>query len=140
MENPLAYIIEAIDKSGFENKDQLKNSVWFCVTDFFTYFRCVVGENIYYSKTRTEELNAGMMKSQDEQRRAMHDMCVFDCVRLNEICSSLNIDSICDFDLDDRAKVAQFCGYVVNTLYFENIRKDEAVKEWMSSFPLLKGD
>jgi len=59
---------------------------------------------------------------------------------LNMMCSSLNIDNICDFDLEDRAKVAQFCGYIVSSLYFGNIRKDDEVDEWMSSFPLVKGD
>lgn len=140
MESPLACIFEAIDKSDAENKENIRNNVWFCIIDFFTYFRCVAGENIYFSKTPKDEWNDGMVKSLDEQRRSMHDMCVFDCARLNEICSSLNIDKVCEFDLEDRAKVAQFCGYVTSSLYFGNIKEDERLTEWMSSFPLVNGD
>jgi hypothetical protein len=140
MENPLAYIFDAIDKSDFENKTKMKNKIVSCADDFFAYFRCVVNENIYYSKTSCDRLNAGLLKSLDEQRRSLHDRCVMDCASLNEICLSLNIDRLCDFDPEDRAKVAQFCGYIVSALYFGNIRNDYEVDEWMSSFPLVKED
>ena len=140
MENPIAYILDAIDNSDAENKDKMKNEVWSCVLVFITYFRCVVGENFYYSSTPKEEQRAVDMIIRDRQRRSEHDLCVYDCTILNMICSSLNIDNICDFDLEDRAKVAQFCGYIVCSLYFGNIKEDEAVNEWLSSFPLVKGD
>ena len=74
------------------------------------------------------------------QRTMLHDEVIFYCARFNEICSELNIKRLCDFDLEDRAKVAQFCGYVVCSLYFDNIKEDAAVNEWLSSFPLVKGD
>lgn len=140
MDSPLAYIFEAINKSDAENKDKMKNEVWSCVSDFITYFRCVVGENFYYFSTPKEEQRAADMIIRDRHRRSNHDLCMYDCAVLNMICSSLNINNICDFDLDDRAKVAQFCGYIVSSLYFGNIRKDDEVDEWMSSFPLVKGD
>ena len=140
MESPLAYIFDAIDKSDAENKDKMKSEVWSCISDFITYFRCVVGENFYYSSTPKEEQRAVDMIIRDRHRRSNHDLCMYDCAVLNMICSSLNINNICDFDLDDRAKVAQFCGYIVSSLYFGNIRKDDEVDEWMSSFPLVKGD
>ena len=140
MESPIAYILDAIDNSDAENKNKMKNEVWSCVLDFITYFRCVVGENFYYSSTPKEEQRAVDMMIRDRQRRSKHDLCVYDCTILNMICSSLNIDNICDFDLEDRAKVAQFCGYIVCSLYFGNIKEDEAVNEWLSSFPLVKGN
>ena len=140
MESPLAYILEAIDKSDIENKSRMKNRVLSCSDDFFAYFRCVVSENNYYSKNPCDSWNVGMLKTLDEQRRSLHDRCVMDCVSLNEICLSISIDRICDFDLKDRAKIAQFCGYIVSSLYFGNIKKDEAVNDWLSSFPLVTGD
>ena len=140
MDSPLAYIFEAINKSDAENKDKMKNEVWSCVSDFNTYFECVVRENCYYSSTPKEKQRAADMIIRDRQRRSNHDLCMYDCAVLNMICSSLDIGNICDFDLEDRAKVAQFCGYVVSSLYFGNIRKDDEVDEWMSSFPLVKGD
>lgn len=140
MERPLTYIFDAIDKSDTENKDKMKSEVWSCVFDFIAYFECVVREYFYYSSTPKEKQRAVDMIIRDRQRRSKHDLCIYDCTMLNMICSSLNIGNICDFDLEDRTKVAQFCGYVVCSLYFGNIKEDVAVNEWMSSFPLVKGD
>ena len=140
MENPLAYIFEAIDKSDVENKADMMRDVWFGILTFSSYFRCVGESNIYYSQNLQEKLNIGWKNSLYEQRTMLHDEVMFYCTRLNEICSELNIKRLCNFDLEDRAKVAQFCGYIVCSLYFGNIKEDVAVNEWMSSFPLVKGD
>ena len=140
MENPLAYIFDAIDKSDVENKADMMRDVWFGILTFFSYFRSVGESNIYYSKNLQEKLNIGWKNSLYEQRTMLHDEVMFYCTRLNEICSELNIKRLCNFDLEDRANVAQFCGYIVSSLYFGNIRKDDEVDEWLSSFPLVKGD
>lgn len=140
MENPLAYIFDAIDKSDVENKADMMRDVWFGILTFFSYFGSVGESNIYYSKNLQEKLNIGWKNTLYEQRTMLHDEVIFYCARFNEICSELNIKRLCDFDLEDRAKVAQFCGYVVCSLYFDNIKEDAAVNEWLSSFPLVKGD
>ena len=140
MENPLTYIFDAIDESDVKNKADLMRDVWNGVLTFSSYFRCVGESNIYYSKNLQEKLNIGWKNSLYEQRTMLHDEVMFYCTRLNEICSELNIKRLCDFDLEDRAKVAKFCGFIVCSLYFGNIKEDEAVNEWMSSFPLVKGD
>lgn len=70
----------------------------------------------------------------------LHDEVIYYCARINEICSELNIKRFYDSDLEDRAKVAQFCGFIASSLYFGNIKQDAAVNEWLSSFPLVKGD
>lgn len=140
MANPLSYIFDAIDESDVENKADLMRDVWYGVLTFSSYFRCVGESSTYYSQNLQEKLNIGWSKYQYEQRSMLHDEVMFYCTRLNEICSELNIKRLCDFDLEDRAKVALFCGYIVCSLYFGNIKKDEAVNEWMSSFPLVKGD
>ena len=140
MENPLTYIFDAIDESDVTNKTDLMRDVWFGILTFSSYFRCVGESNIYYSKNLQEKLNIGWKNSLYEQRTMLHDEVMFYCARLNDICSELNIKRLCDFDLEDRAKVAQFCGFIVCSLYFGNIKEDEAVNEWMSSFPLVKGD
>ncbi len=140
MYKPLAYIFEAIDKSDVENKADLMRDVWFGILTFFSYFRSVGESNIYYSNNLQEKLNIEWKNSLYEQRTILHDEVMFYCTRLNEICFELNIKRLCDFDLEDRAKVAQFCGYIVCSLYFGNIKEDVAVNEWMSSFPLVKGD
>ena len=107
MDNPLAYIFDAIDKSDAENRADLMRDVWFGVLTFSSYFRCVGESSIFYSKNLQEKLN---------------------------------IKRICDFDLEDRAKVAHFCGFIMCSLYFGNIKEDVAVNEWLSSFPLVKGE
>ena len=140
MESSLTYIFDAIDESDVKNKTDLMRDVWFGILTFSSYFRCVGESNIYYSKNLQEKLNIGWKNSLYEQRTMLHDEVMFYCTRLNEICSELNIKRLCDFDLEDRAKVAQFCGFIVCSLYFGNIKQDEAVNEWMSSFPLVKGD
>lgn len=140
MENPLAYIFDAIDESDVTNKTNLVRDVWFGVLTFSLYLRCVGESNIYYSQNLQEKLNIGWTRYQNEQRTMLHDEVMFYCARLNEICSELNIKRLCDFDLEDRAKVAQFCGFIVCSLYFGNIKEDKAVNEWLSSFPLVKGD
>ena len=140
MENPLTYIFDAIDKSDVNNKTDLMRDVWFGVLTFSSYFRCVGESNIYYSQNLREKLNIGWKNSLYEQRTMLHNEVIFYCAKLNEICSELNIKRICDFNLEDRAKVAQFCGFIVCSLYFGNIKEDLAVNEWMSLFPLVKGD
>ena len=140
MESSLTYIFDAIDESDVKNKTDLMRDVWFGILTFSSYFRCVGESNIYYSKNLQEKLNIGWNNSLYEQRTMLHDEVIFYCARINEICSELNIKKLCDFDLEDRAKVAQFCGFIVCSLYFGNIKQDEAVNEWMSSFPLVKGD
>ena len=140
MDNFLAYIFEAIDKSDVENKADLMRDVWFGILTFSSYFRCVGESNIYYSKNLQEKLNIGWKNSLYEQRTMLHDEVMFYCTRINEICSELNIKKLCGFDLEDRTKVAQFCGYIVCSLYFGNIKEDKAVNEWLSLFPLVKGD
>ena len=140
MENALTYIFDAIDKSDVKNKTDLMRDIWFGVLTFSSYFRCVGESNIYYSQNLQEKLNIGWKNSLYEQRTMLHDEVIFYCVRLNEICSELSIKRICDFDIEDRAKVAQFCGFIVCSLYFGNIKEDVAVNEWMSSFPLGKGE
>ena len=140
MANPLNYIFNAIDESDVENKTDLMRDVWYGVLTFSSYVRCVGESSIYYSQNLQEKLNIRWTKYQYEQRTILHDEAMFYCTRLNEICSELNIKRLCDFDLEDRTKVAQFCGYIVCSLYFGNIKEDVAVNEWMSSFPLVKGD
>jgi len=140
MENPLAYIFDAIEKSDVENKADLMRDVWFGILTFFSYFRCVGESSVYYSHNLQETLNIRWKNSLYEQRTMLHNEVIFYCTRLNEICFELNIKRLCDFDLEDRAKVAQFCGYIVSALYFGNIRNDYEVDEWMSSFPLVKED
>ena len=140
MESSLTYIFDAIDESDVKNKTDLMRDVWFGILTFSSYFRCVGESNIYYSKNLQEKLNIGWNNSLYEQRTMLHDEVIFYCARINEICSELNIKKLCDFDLEDRAKVAQFCGFIVCSQYFGNIKQDVAVNEWLSSFPLVKGD
>ena len=135
MESPLAYIFDAIDKTYFENKADLMRDVWYGVLTFSSYVRCVGESSIYYSHNLQEKLNIRWTKYQYEQRTILHDEVIYYSARINEICSELNIKRLCNFDLEDRTKVAQFCGFIVCSLFFGNIKQDAAVNEWLSSFP-----
>lgn len=140
MESPVAYIFEALENSDVPDKDKLKEELLYYLRCIRFYFSDVINENLYYSETPKEKQSFGMFKMYDEKRREDHDQCMFACSGLNVICSYLNIDRICNFDVQDRAMVAAFCGYLMCSMYFGNIKNNESVNRWIYSFPLLKGD
>lgn len=121
MVSAVTYIFEAIEAADIGNKEELRRDACECVNKIIAYFNTVVNEAVYYSTTPAEEFNTGMVKSYDERRREAHDDCILACVRLNEICDLLGISRLCNFDTNDRRRVAQFCGTFVRCLYYGNI-------------------
>ena len=105
----------ALNNSELPNKEELKRETGCCINSFIEYFNSVVNEQLYYSSTNTQERKVYEMKLRDEQRSKKHDDCIRACYRLNEICSAVNVDKICNVDIKDRTQVAQFCGYIIQT-------------------------
>ena len=138
MENPVTRLFEALEASELTEKDVLRKKIVLYIVLLERYYQTVIREEIYYSSMPVEEFNATMVNAYDSSRRAAHDECVAACKRLNEICAILNIEKICKVDVEDRAQVAQFCGYIVSNLYFSNIRCDEDLIKWLDSCPLNK--
>lgn len=121
MASTVTYIFETIEAVDIDNKEELRQDACECVNKIIAYYNTVVNEAVYYSAVPAEKLNVGMVKSYDERRREAHDDCILACARLNEICDLLGIFRLCNFDTNDRRRVAQFCGTFVRCLYYGNI-------------------
>lgn len=134
MNTRLSYLFQAIENSTVNNKDELKKETLFCLNCFINYFNTVVSENLYYSTTPAHLQNTYMMKARDEQRREAHDVCVSACFRINEICSVVHVAPFCNFNTEDRHQVAEFCGYLISTLYFGNIQYEKTFDELVEKF------
>ena len=119
IKNPILHLCEAIENSDLADKKELRTEIKTIVWDLGEYFDHVVNQQMHFYTTPPEELDESIVKLDDERRRYLHDYCVNSCRLLNEICSKLNINKICDFDTDDHRKVAGFCGYI--SLYIPNI-------------------
>ena len=131
-------LCEAIYKSDLSNKSDLMNEFNYSVNCFDEYFDTVLQEQWYYSTTPKEEQRKHDIYGTDERRRFAHDDCVSACAHLNEICSQLRIENICDFDTSDRRKVAEFAGYIICMSYFTNINTNEQMTEWLDKCPYEK--
>ena len=136
MNNPIMRLCEAIYKSDLPNKSDLRHELFYCVNFFDEYFDTVLHEQWYYSTTPKEEQRKDDLYGTDERRRFAHDDCGSACAHLNEICSQLGIENICDFDTSDRRKVAEFAGYIICMFYFTNINTNDPMTEWLDKCPL----
>ena len=90
----------------------------------------------------TQRLTLRLMTNEEWTKFIDHvfeaDECVAACKRLNEICAILKTEKICNVDVENRAQIAQFCGYIISNLYFSNIRCDEDLIKWLDSCSLNK--
>lgn len=136
MDNPLKKLFEALEASELTEKDALKRKIVSCIDTLERYFQIVIREEMFYSSRPVKELNITMVKTYDSRRRSAHDDCICACAHLNEICTILNIDKVCNVDVEDRTQVAQFCGCFISSLYFSNIRCNEDLTKWLESCPL----
>lgn len=138
MDNPVTKLFEALEASELAEKDEIKRKIVSCIDMLERYYQIVIREEMYYSSSPVEKLNVTMLKTYDSRRKAAHDDCIAACYLLNEICVILNIEKICNVNVEDRTQVAQFCGYIISNLYFSNIRCDEDLIKWLDSCPLNK--
>ena len=138
MNNPVTKLFEALEASELTEKDEFKRKIVSCIDMLERYYQIVISEEMYYSSRPVGKLNVTMLKTYDSRRRSAHDECIAACKWLNEICAILNIEKICNVDVENRAQIAQFCGYIISNLYFSNIRCDENLIKWLDSCPLNK--
>ncbi len=138
MDNLVTRLFEALEASELAEKDEIKRRIVSCIDMLERYYQIVISEEMYYSSSPVEEFNATMVNAYDSRRSATHEDCIAACYRLNEICVILNIEKICNVNVEDRTQVAQFCGYIILNLYFSNIRCDEDLIKWLDSCPLNK--
>lgn len=103
-----------------------------CFDAILGYFLIVVNEQRYSLETLKDELDFAYMKVLEKQRSEAHDAGINACNRLNELCREVNVDKICDFDITDRRRVAEFCGFVVSELFYSNINCKDPMASWIS--------
>lgn len=105
-----------------------------CLDAFVGYYLSVVIQQRDYLVTPTpkDECDIGLCKIREKSRSNAHDAAINACSRLNELCKEVNVEMICDFDVTDRKKVAEFCGFVLSTLFYSNINCKDPVTSWLS--------
>ena len=70
---------------------------------------------------KTED--AYMAGKADEQLVSARENCRKSCIRINRMCEDLHIEPFCDFDIEDREKLDEFCRQTAMQLFSEGIRK-----------------
>lgn len=92
---------------------------------FSAYQDAVVDMEMYsYSLAGKRELKRSEMfnmSRKDRHRSDAHDRCILACRNINDMCEKHGVPAICDFDTDDRHKVARFTGEMVRAWYIEAI-------------------
>lgn len=139
MDNPFASLFEAIDNSDLTDKDNIRTDVWLYMLHCCDYCNAVIKEQLYYLTTPKDKLDTVSMESYGNYRSDAHDLCIDNFDRLNGICESLDISRICDFDVSDRRKAAEFAGYAAGAMFLSNIRCEDELMKWWDECP-LKGD
>lgn len=139
MKTYLSEFFERLEATSLSNKEEIRAGAKHDLNVFINYFNTVVSEAVYYSTTPKDDLNTYMMKNYDETRREEHNRCVQACFELNKYCEQIGFPKICDFELEDRHKIAEFCGFVVSSFYYGNIgierSFDDLVQEFAHNVP-----
>ena len=125
-------LYKTLNDTELPDKAELKRETGYCINSLIDYYHTVVSEQLYYSDTAADERNSYIMKQKDEQRSEKHDDCIRSCARLNEICQAAGVEPVCDFDISDRRKVAEFCGFIVSSLFFSNINCEDPLASCLS--------
>ena len=139
MNNLILRLCEAIKKSDLADKEQYLIEISCYVGHITEYFETVMNQQLYFNTRPADKFVGNRLKFYEKTRSACHDRCIDACNRLNEFCSMVGIEKICDFDTDDRRKVAEFAGYIANTLYFSNTNCSGEITEWLEKCPFEKG-
>ena len=102
-----------------------------CFETLKVYSELVVNEklNLLTSFDYEEGICLADMRFWEKYRS---DAAINACSRLNELCREVNVDKICDFDITDRRRVAEFCGFVVSGLFYSNINCNDPMASWLS--------
>lgn len=105
-----------------------------CFETLKVYSVLVVNEKLNFltSFDYAEGICLADMRFWEKYRSDAHDAAINACSRLNELCQEANVEKICDFDVTDRKKVAEFCGFVLSSLFYSNINCKDPMASWLS--------
>ena len=114
--------------------DNERHEAIVCFETLKVYSELVVNEklNLLTSFDYEEGICLADMRFWEKYRSDAHDAAINACSRLNELCQEANVEKICDFDVTDRKKVAEFCGFVLSTLFYSNINCKDPMASLLS--------
>lgn len=70
----------------------------------------VIGSRLAYVRHENEpEKISYEIQKLDSARRSVHNSLIAQCSAINRICEALNVEKVCDVDIDDRNAVNAFC-------------------------------
>ncbi len=114
-------LYEALDNSSLSNKAEIKAEVKCCIDAMMHYFSVVSDEKICFMGNAKGDPNRSSIMFMEKRRSEAHDDAINACSRLNEICREVGVNAVCDFDTNNRRKVAEFCGVLAGELFLSNI-------------------
>lgn len=126
-------LYEALDNSSLTNKAELKAEVKCCIDATMHYFSVVSDEKIYFLGNAKGNPNRSSIMFMEKRRSEAHDDAINACSRVNEICREVNVDDVCDFDTNDRRKVAEFCGILAGELFFSHIDNEITLRDYLTT-------
>lgn len=123
-------LFQDLRKAGM-NKDEEKQLAYYLNT-YVDYFNHVVRMNIESSRSKEwTPVIEYMFKQMDEQRRDFHNICLNSSLEINNLCDKYKISRFCNFDPEDREKVADFIGKVLISSYDEELSKNKSFDEYV---------
>lgn len=117
-------IIDAIDKSdrSEEQKADMMDVLQAKMASVTSYVGVVARINMQMQFCGITE-DDYMREKTDEQLALARENCRKSCRRLNRMCEDLHIELFCDFDIEDREKLDEFCRKIAMQLFMAGIRK-----------------
>lgn len=116
-------LFRAIKNSSLsdETKDILRAATLEYLNQFVDYVEHVVRMDLFISSiTEFSAVDDAKVNRLDRERSQIHNSCIDACSKLNGICREVGIAPVCDFDLNDRYQVADFCGAVVGSVFLSD--------------------
>jgi len=112
-----------ISQSSMSDEDKRKSTekVLSSVNLFIDYVSHVCRMDAFIaSVTDYNSMTDAKVNSMDRTRTQIHNNCIQACRDLNKLCAELKIDPVCNFPLENRYQVADFCGAVVGAIFLKD--------------------
>lgn len=111
-------LIEATSRD--EDPEFVQESITMCMKSFSAYVDIVYNMEVRMriAMTRMEGSEyRDFVMSLDAGRRHAHESAIAHCGMLNKICRMMEVEEICDCDINDRYAVADFCMAITKEIF-----------------------
>lgn len=121
-----------IDQNEIKN---LEKDVIKYLNSFADYFNQVVRMEIFCKGISVWNQSDEYIYSQmDEDRRIKHDLCIYACDELNNMCKELKLPMFFNGNINDRNEIAAFCGCIISDIYLDGICEERSFDELIMHF------